>query len=128
MATPIQTTVAVAHRSISQLQPDGTTRRYSLARLGNGDVFWRRDTFAAPSGPTEPMRWLDHHGPMTVADVMQAAPGCERVIRTWTRTEIAAGVADAEWLTEDRRAAALTRLAEELAAADQAGLGTRGPR
>ncbi len=115
MEEPLYTSISAAHRTISQMQVDGTTVRYALARLGSGDVYWRADTFAPADNPIEPMRWMSHLGQLTVADVIFAAPACEQTVRGWTRAEIEAGTADADWLTEDRRIAALERLGGELA-------------
>lgn len=120
MEEPLYTSISAAHRTISQTQVDGTLVRYALARLGSGDVYWRADTFAASDDPVEPMRWMTHLRQMTVADVIAAAPSCAPTVLGWTRAEIEVGTADADWLTEDRRLAALDRLSGELTEAGQA--------
>jgi hypothetical protein len=117
MAAPLYTTVSVQHRTISQAQPDRKMIRYALSRASNGDVYWRADTFADPEDPTLPLRWLSHEGRMTVGEVIAAAPSYEKVIRTWTGAEVAAGAADADWQVEQRRARALDQLRAELTAA-----------
>jgi hypothetical protein len=93
---------------------DGTTVRYSLSRSLNGDVYWRADTFAAIDDHIEPMRWLNHLGRLTVAEVITAAPQCEKTIRAWTQAEIDDGLIEVDWDQQDRRVTALDRLREQL--------------
>ena len=121
MPEPIHTTVSVAQRTITQLLTDGRTVRYALAATSDGDVYWRQDTFAAADDLIQPLRWLSHEAPLTVAAVVAAVPKCEDTIRAWTRAEIedAFAGADLDALGRERRARAIVRLREQLRAASE---------
>lgn len=120
MSDPIQTTVSAASRTITQLLENGRTVRYALASNGNGDVYWRQDTFAAADDVVQPLRWLSHAGPLTVDAVLAAIPQCDRAIRAWTQAEIddEFAAADLDASGRERRERALIRLRDELAASD----------
>lgn len=113
---PIHTTISVVQRTITQLLANGHTVRYTLAPASDGDVFWRQDTFAPADHPTQPQRWLSHQGPLTIAAVVAAVPQCREAIRAWTQAEVddALAATDLDETARRRRAAAVTRLREQL--------------
>lgn len=118
----ITTTVSVASRAINVLLDNGETERYALAEAGDGDLFWRHDTFGPAEDDASDKVWLRHGGRQTVGQVMERVPQCRREIRRWTLEEIEAGEAttDGDLFTRAIRREALARLAAELGAADAA--------
>src|SRR5687767_4353565 len=92
----ITTTVSVASRAINVLLDNGETERYALAEAGDGDLFWRQDTFGPAEDDVSGKVWLRHGGRLSVGQVMDQAPQCKREIRRWTLEEIEAGEAIAE--------------------------------
>jgi hypothetical protein len=113
---PIHTSISVVQRTITQLLANGRTVRYTLAPASDGDVYWRQDTFAPADHPIQPLRWLSHQGPLTVAAVVAAVPQCREAIRAWTQAEVddALAATDLDETARRRRAAAVTRLREQL--------------
>ena len=117
----ITTTVSVASRAINVLLDSGETERYALAEAGDGDLFWRNDTFGPAEDDASGKVWLRHGGRLTVDQVIEQVGQCEREIRRWTLEEIEAGevTVDGDLFTRAIRRAALERLAAELGAADE---------
>ena len=113
--TVISTTVSTPTRSINVLLETGTTERFALVQASNGDVHWRHDRFGM-SDFGDP-RWLGHVGRLTVGDVLEQVPSCERHVIAWTREEIEAGPDEAGFdiFQRDTRRRALERLSAELA-------------
>ena len=117
-ADPIHTTVSHGQRAITVLRADGRSDRYALARVADGHVGWRLDTFAPSDDPFQPLRWVDHQS-LSVAEVLAAVVRCGRVVREWTEDEIALGPDSPDDGTIHReRARSLERLRDELRAAD----------
>jgi hypothetical protein len=59
---------------------NGRTVRWALAATRGGDVYWRQDAFAPADDPIQPLRWISHQGPLTVAAVIEAVPHCQETI------------------------------------------------
>ena len=110
-----------SHRTITVSYADGRDERYALYRFDSGDVCWRLDAFQIPDDPRGIGTWIDSHGRLTVAEVIERLPAHARTIRDWTRKEIALGtVVVDDIFSEMTRGEALARLAAELDASEAA--------
>jgi hypothetical protein len=112
----VHTTISVMHRTITELLPNGRTVRWALTATRGGDVYWRQDAFAPADDPIQPLRWISHQGPLTVAAVIEAVPHCQETIRAWTQAEIddCFAAAELDELAQQRRTTAHVRLREQL--------------
>ena len=90
----MHTTISVLAREIRIQLESGDTERYALARRADGDVHWRHDTFGPTDWETGSKPWVEHHGRVTVGQVLAALPHCEREVLRWTRDEIELGADD----------------------------------
>ena len=119
MTQPLSTTVSPGQRTISVLMESGEIERFALHQTRDGDVYWRRDTFAADAGVPSGAVWLAHGGRLSVGQVVDLVPACANHVIAWTREEIELGpnLPDADVFVRVVRADALRRLDRELAVA-----------
>lgn len=116
----LATSAHASKRLIVALRSDSKSDRYLLHRFPNGSVAWRADTFTAPEHPTDPERWIAHHGELSVEQVIDRLPEHRHEVLAWTRAEIARGLDVVEVaecgdpLARELRARSLARLAAEL--------------
>ena len=111
----LQITPRASHRTITVSYADDRDERYALYRFASGDVCWRLDEFRIPDDPREIGTWIDSHGRLTVAEVIERLPAHARTIRDWTRKEIALGTVIADDIfSAMTREEALARLSDEL--------------
>jgi len=112
----LSTTVSPTQRTISVLLESGEIERFALHQTREGDLFWRRDTYA---GIQSGSAWLAHGGRLTVGQGIAHLPACAKQVIAWTEEEIEIGTAlpDADVFVRAARADALRRLGAELSAA-----------
>lgn len=115
----ISTTVSASQRAITIQHADGTSDRLALIRHRDGDVHWRADGFAVDEKQGTGLQWERHDGRVTVAQVLERAPHCERDVRRWTFEEIEDGpeLIELDIFARAVRAEALRRLQAEADAA-----------
>jgi hypothetical protein len=116
MSGTLSTTVSPTQRTISVLLESGEIERVALHETRDGDLYWRRDTYA---GIQTGAAWLAHGGRLTVGQVLALVPACAKHVIAWTEEEIETGseLPDADVFVRASRADALRRLGAELTAA-----------
>lgn len=119
MSFVLATNVSASQRAITIQHADGHSDRLALIRHRDGDVHWRLDGFAVDERAGGGLQWERHDGRLTVAQVLEHAPQCDREIERWTREELDDGpdLIELDIFERAIRARALERLAAELAAA-----------